>query len=110
MDLQRIKEIINKAGFSEETQNKLNNILDKALKRGVLTEEEKKKMLAIIDLEIEAANLEAEALEETALALESLAGDLDNSAEMLAEDLEAIESDFAKDAGEFKKKVDTASS
>jgi len=99
MDLQRIKEIINKAGFSEETQNKLNNILDKALKRGVLTEEEKKKMLAIIDLEIEAANLEAEALEETALALESLAGDLDNSAEMLAEDLEAIESDFAKDAG-----------
>ena len=79
MELQRLKEIINKAGFSPEILLRFNQILDNTIKNGHLSREDKAEMIALIDLEIECANVEADAMEEVALALESFADEIVNA-------------------------------
>ena len=103
MNLQQVKEILNKAGFSEESLKVINEVLDEAIKNGYLTKEAKDKLLGIIDIEIETANLEADAMEEVAMALESFAADLDRAVDKASEDLESIE----KDLGDAIKEIVT---
>lgn len=80
MDLLQLKEILNKAGFTKESLEVMNQILDTAIRQGSLTKEEKNKLLAVIDLEMETGNLEAEAMEKAAAALEAFAKEVDQLA------------------------------
>jgi len=100
MNLQQVKEILNKAGFSEESLKVINEILDEAIKNEYLTKEAKEKLLGIIDVEVEAANLEADAMEEVALALESFAEEVDKAVGKTEKDLESIDKGLLDDIKE----------
>jgi len=100
MNLQQVKEILNKAGFSEESLKVINEVLDEAIKNGYLTKEAKDKLLGIIDIEIETANLEADAMEEVAMALESFAGEVDKAVDKTEEDLKSTDKDLLDDVKE----------
>jgi hypothetical protein len=97
MNLQQVKEILNQAGFSKESLAAMNQIVDEAIKNGFLSKQAKEKLLGIVDLEIEAANLEADAMEEVAMALESYANDIDQALEMTEKDLETTDKDLLAD-------------
>ncbi|MEK7517314.1 MAG: hypothetical protein AAB583_02100 [Patescibacteria group bacterium] len=97
MDLQQVKDTLNKAGFSEESLKMLNQILDQAIARGSISQEEKTKLLGIIDIEIEGANIEADTMEDVAMALESFADDVDRVTDKAADDLENIDKDLSSD-------------
>ena len=109
MNLQQVKEILNKAGFSEESLKVINEILDGAIKNGYITKEAKDKLLGIIDIEVEAANLEADAMEEVAMALESFASEVDKAVDKTGEDLESIDKNLLDDVKETASQA-TASS
>jgi len=109
MNLQQVKEILNKAGFSEESLKVINEILDGAIKNGYITKEAKDKLLGIIDVEVEAANLEADAMEEVAMALESFASEVDKAVDKTGEDLESIDKNLLDDVRETASQA-TASS
>lgn len=100
MDLQQVKDTLNKAGFSEESLKALNQVLDQAIARGSISQEEKTKLLGIIDVEIDSANIEADAMEDVALALESFADDVDRATDKAAEDLENIDKNLSADIDE----------
>jgi heterodisulfide reductase subunit C len=97
MNLQQVKEILNKAGFSEESLKVMNEVLDEAIKNGYLTKEAKDKLLGIIDIEVEIANLEADAMEEVAMALESFADEIDKAVDKTEKDLESTDKDLLDD-------------
>src|SRR3989344_6686036 len=100
MNLQQVKETLNKAGFSEESLKAMNQILEQAIARGSITQEEKTKLLGIIDVEIDGANIEADAMEDVALALESFADDVDRATDKAADDLENIDKSLSSDIDE----------
>lgn len=101
MNLQQVKEILNKSGFSEESLEVMNKVLDEALENGYLTKEAKDKLLGIIDIEVETANLEADAMEEVALALESFASEIDKAIAKTEEDLKSIDQGLLDDVKEI---------
>lgn len=109
MNLQQVKETLNKAGFSEESLKAINEILDEAIKNGFITKEAKDKLLGIIDIEIEAADLEADAMEEVAMALESFAGEVDKAVDKTEQDLEATDKDLLDNIKETASQAATAS-
>jgi|GEM_PF-2208698 len=100
MNLQQVKEILNKARFSEESLKVINEILDEAIKNGFITKEAKDKLLGIIDIEVEAANLEADAMEEVAMALENFASEVDKAVDKTEEDLKTADKDLLDDVKE----------
>lgn len=108
MNLQQVKEIINKAGFSEESLKVINEILDEAIKNGYLTKEAKDKLLGIIDVEIEAANIEADAMEEVAMALENFAVEVDKAVDKTEKDLESIDKGLFDDVKEAASQAATS--
>lgn len=108
MDLSKVKELINQNNFSEDSKAEMNKILDGAVMKKALSQEEKERLLAIIDLEIEAANLEADTLEELALALESFGNELDKTAELAEKETEKAEKDFDEDTEELVNKATSA--
>lgn len=71
MDLQQIKDTINKTSFSNESLAQINNILNIAIERGFLYQDEKIKLISIIKMEITTNNIEADALEDVILTLQS---------------------------------------
>lgn len=97
MNLQQVKEILNKAGFSEESLKVMNEVLDEAIKNGYLTKEAKDKLLGIIDIEVETANLEADAMEEVAMALESFADEINKAVDKAEKDLESTDKGLLDD-------------
>lgn len=97
MELQQIKDTLNKAGFSEDSLRAINQIIDQAIVRGSITQEEKTKLLGIIDVEIDAANIEADAMEDVAMSLESFADDVDRATDKATEDIENIDKDLSSD-------------
>lgn len=109
MNLQQVKEILNKAGFSGESLKVINEVLDEAIKNGYLTKEAKDKLLGIIDIEVEAANLEADAMEEVALALENFASEVDKAVDKTEKDLESVDKGLLDDVKETASQA-TASS
>lgn len=108
MNLEKIKDILNNSGFSEEALGIINPILDEAIKRTYLTSDEKGKLLALIDLEIEAAHLEADAMEEIALALESFAKEVDTANEKAETEIEAADKDLLADVTEIVDQATTS--
>ncbi len=93
MELQKLKEVINKAGFPADALEKMNKILDAATARGSIEQEEKDKLLAILDFEIENETLHADMLEELASALGAFTNEYDDAEELLSDELDAIESE-----------------
>ena len=106
MELQKVKDLINMAGFSEESKKKMDEILDRAIERGSLTLEEKQQLLQIIDWEIERSNLEIDTLEEIALALEGYINDVLGATEMAARELETIQKDFEKELKGLEEEIE----
>jgi hypothetical protein len=109
MTLQQVKDILNKAGFSEESLKVINEVLDEAIKNGYLTKEAKDKLLGIIDVEVEAANLEADAMEEVAMALENFASEVDKAVDKTEQDLESIDKGLLEDVKETAGQAATTS-
>lgn len=91
MKLEEIKAIVNKAGFSEVPLSVLNMILDGAIKRGLMTDVEKKQALEIVDKEIDEGYLEMEAVADIAMAFTEFAEEVDQRDEMITNDLNEIE-------------------
>ena len=91
MKLEEIKAIVNKAGFSEQALMGLNLILDGAMKRGKMTEVEKKQALDIVDKEIDKGYLEMEAVADIAMAFTEFAEDVNQLDDILTGDLEEVE-------------------
>ena len=100
MDLQQVKDLLNKAGFSEESLEVINRVLDGAIERGSITKDEKAKLLGVIDIEIEAANIEADAMEEVAAALESFASEIDRATEKAEKEIESADKNLLSDVKE----------
>ncbi len=109
MTLQQVKEILNKAGFSEESLKVINEVLDEAIKNGYLTKEAKDKLLGIIDVEVEAANIEADAMEEVAMALENFASEIDKAVDKTEQDLESVDKNLMGDIKEASSQSVTSS-
>ena len=94
MELKDLKEQINKAGFSEEALASLNSIVDSAIARGSLSEEDQKKMSEILNNEIEQSGMQASIMEEIAFGLEEYAGELDQAEKIADQKAELAEEDF----------------
>jgi len=109
MNLQQVKDILNRTGFSEESLRVINEVLDEAIKNGYLTKEAKDKLLGIIDIEVETANLEADAMEEVAMALESFAGEVDKAVDKTEKDLESVDKGLLDDVKETASQTVTSS-
>jgi len=71
MKLEQFKEKINNINFSKETLVVINSILDRAIKKKEITDEEKKDLSELIKLEIEAAGIYADSIKEFSQALEN---------------------------------------
>ena len=102
MKLEEIKVIVNKAGFSKEALASLNLILDGAIKRKLMTAEEKKRALTIVDREIDVGYLEMDAVADIAIAFTEFAEDVNPVDDTLTNDLEEIERAAIED---MKKKL-----
>ena len=83
MNLEGLKDQVNKLSLPESSLKVINEILDQAILCRGLTEEEKVKLLGIINVEIESANIEANVMGEMAKALDEFALDLDQIASNL---------------------------
>lgn len=90
MDLQKIKEDLNQAGFSSNGLGFINAVMDEAIGRGKLEKTEKDKIRGIIDIEIETAKIVANAKKEIANELNEYADNLDAAIAEAADDLEAL--------------------
>jgi len=97
MDLKQVRNMLDQSGLSSEGLEEVNAILKRAMERGCLIEEEKNKLLAILDIEIEAANIEADVLEELASGLDSFADEIDSILKDAETELQTIESDLEAD-------------
>lgn len=62
-ELQALKELIKKKPFSRKATKSLNAILDKAIERGYLYEDEKKAMRIIMDYELQVSEIRGSYLE-----------------------------------------------
>jgi hypothetical protein len=102
MDLKSFKEQANKAGFSEGALASLNSIIDAAITKGSLSDEDSQKILEIINKEAEQAKTQASVMEEIAFELESYASELDQTAKIADEKIESLEKDFDSDMDDLE--------
>lgn len=72
MTLKQIREFVKNSHFFPKSIEKLLHIVDSANKKNYLTEGEKKKMIEIINLEIEVAHIKTDLFEKVSLSLEEL--------------------------------------
>jgi len=91
MNLQQLKDTINKAGFSPECLDLINMIIDKAIKRGRLEKEERDEIYGIIDIEIEAVNIVDNAKKEIAAALNDYADGVDGAIRQAAREIDDLD-------------------
>jgi hypothetical protein len=69
MNIHEVRDLIRTGSLSEKSIQTIDAILDAAERNGDLTEEDKAKIMEIIDLEIAVSNLEVEIIEAEAQAL-----------------------------------------
>ena len=102
-DLQSLKQQIQETGFSAEAKRGLLEILDKALVAGgKLSPDDKKKLLNIIQLEVDKNEAEADASDQVAASLERFVQDLD----IATETAERRTDHLSKQAGEEAKNLE----
>jgi hypothetical protein len=105
MDLNNLKEQINKAGFSEEAIASLNLILEGVTTGENLSEEDRGKIAEIVDQEIEQAEIQASIMEEIAFALEEYAGEVDLAAKIADEKTKSVEDNFNSEMDDLEDQV-----
>jgi hypothetical protein len=94
MELQQIKESLNKINFSPESLILINEIMDEAIKNDYLTNEAKNTLLGIIDIEIEMDNIEEETLKDISISLEGYMAELDKAGQFFEEDIQKAKNNF----------------
>lgn len=95
MNLQKIKDDVSKAGFSEDGLNLINSILDKAIKRDKLEKSEKDEICGIIEIEIEVAKIEIDAKQQTAQALLEFSDGVDAAVEKAVDEIENLDKELS---------------
>ncbi len=81
-------------GFSPEIHAAMSTILDAAAVRGSLTEEDKTKLLDLIDMDVTATDIEAETMEDMAVALDEFAKEADEAVRAADAEYEKIEAEL----------------
>jgi len=109
MELQNLKEQINKAGFSQDALASLNSILDKAIATGSFSEEDRGKMSKILDGEIEQSKTQAAVMQEIVFGLESYANELDQIVKVADEKVKSAEEDFNGELNDLEEQVNQVS-
>ncbi len=99
MTLENIKNMLAQGGFSPEALEAMNAVLASAEARGSITEEEKQKLLGLIDLETDVAEIEATAMEDAAMALEGFAAEAGAAVAAAQEELKAAEDGLLAEIG-----------
>lgn len=92
VDLQNLRNAIDQTPFSEDVKKELLAIVDKAIARGgTISAEEKKKLLDVIDLDLDRNELDKEASEEVTELLGNFEAEVDNAAQTAADNVESIQ-------------------
>lgn len=95
MNLQQFKDEIKKTKFYSNTNEVIDKILTKAIKRGKLLEDEKRNLAEIINLEYEVLNVEAEAIKNIKERLNEYNRDLEKTAEQASREIENLDKKFS---------------
>jgi len=90
-DLQNIKSQIEQSQLSEEAKRVVGGLLAQAITKGSITQDEKKKILDIIDIETDQAELEADTRQEIAETLETFVSDVDSASKTASESLDDLD-------------------
>ncbi|MCK5084198.1 MAG: hypothetical protein KAQ64_00900 [Candidatus Pacebacteria bacterium] len=97
MKLQQFKEEINKINFSQDALNVMNDILDKAIEKKEITDDQKNEISEIIRLEMDSSNVLADALKEFSQSIKEYDDELGKIAEDAEKNMKEIEDDFSSD-------------
>lgn len=108
-DLQNIKGQIEQSQLSEDAKKVIDGILAQAVARGSVTQEEKKKILDIIDLETDQAELEADTRQEIAETLETFVSDVDSASKTASDDLDSLDKQTKEESNKIKSEISSAS-
>ena len=95
MKLQQFKEEISKINFSQDALDVMNDILNKAIAKKEITNDQKNEISEIIRLEIDASTVLADALKEFSQSIKEYDDELGKIAENAEEDVKKIENDFS---------------
>jgi len=104
-DLQNIKSQIEQSQLSEDAKKVIDGILAQAMTRGSVTQEEKKKILDIIDLETDQADLEADTRQEVAETLETFVSDVDSASQTASDNLDSLDKQAKKESDKLKEEL-----
>ena len=97
MKLQQFKEEINKINFSQDALKVMNDILDKAIEKKEITDDQKNEISEIIRLEMDSSNVLADALKEFSQSIKEYDNELGKIAGDAEKDMGKIENDFSSD-------------
>ena len=97
MKLQQFKEEINKINFSQDALKMMNDILDEAIAKKEITDDQKNKLSEIIKLETDTLNTLADALKEFSQSIKEYDDELGEIAEDQQKNMKKIEDDFSSD-------------
>lgn len=95
MKLEQFKKEINKINFSQDVLGVINNVLDKAIARKEITDDQKNELSEIIKLELDASNTLADALRGFSQSMKEYDDELGEIAGDTERDMEKIENDFS---------------
>ena len=105
MKLQQFKEEINKINFSQDALKAMNNILDEAIAKKEISDDQKNELSEIIKLEMDASNVLADALKEFSQSIKEYDNELGKIAGDAEKDMGKIESDFSGDVSDIINKI-----
>lgn len=108
-DLQNIKSQIEQSQLSEDAKKVIDGILAQATTRGSVTQEEKKKILDIIDLETDQADLEADTRQEIAETLETFVSDVDSASKTASDNLDSLDKQAKQESDKLKEELSSTS-
>lgn len=97
MDLKNFKDELNKANFSDEIVKAMNNILDKAIERGGISEEEKIDLAELLNIESETMNIESDFIKESIVELNKYDDELLKIADEAEKDIKVVDKKLADD-------------
>jgi len=97
MKLQQFKEEINKINFSQDALKVVNDILDKAIAKKEITDDQKNKLSEIIRLESDALDTLSDALKEFSQSIKEYDDELGKIAADAEQDIKKVKNDFSSD-------------
>lgn len=106
MDLNALKVKINETAFSPEVLQSLNEILDRAIASGSLSDEDRTTMADLIDVDADVDSLLADAHEEVMLALTNQADELTRVSQIAEVEEKAAESKMMQDMDKLDQEIE----